>query len=83
MWWGRELLFVVIHTPALWDSSSAHGQVQLDVHTPIRLFGKQLGALTEECIEVVSRNIVRQFVFYTLYMVNTQSELTKVASPSL
>ena len=60
-----------------------HGQVQLDIHTLERLFGQQLRALSQECIEVVSRDIVNKFVFDLLYMVGTQSKLTKVGPPSL
>ena len=48
-----------------------------------RLFGQQLGALTQECIQVVSRDIVSQFVSYTLYMVDARSELTMLGPPSL
>ena len=51
-------------TPSLEDSSCAHRQVQLDVHTLESLFGKSLRALTNKRIEVVARSMVRQFSFF-------------------
>ena len=52
-----------LSTPTLQDSSCAHGQVKLDIHTLESLFGERLRALTYKRIEVIARYVVTQFIF--------------------
>ena len=65
------------------DSSSAHGQVKLDIHTLESLFGEGFRAVICKRIEVIARYIVRQFIFYTGDMMNCQPELPQVSPPPL
>ena len=40
------LLFLVTQTPTLWQTSSAHGEVHVDIRTLKCLSGERLQALT-------------------------------------
>ena len=40
------LLLVVSQTPTIQDTYTAHGEIQLDIHTSKHLFGERLRALT-------------------------------------
>ena len=75
------LLFVVFQTATLEYTCSAHGQLQLDIHMLKRLFGQRLRALIKEGIEVIALYIVSPFIFYTLYMLDSQPEPTKMGPP--